>query len=100
MGIFSHADLTKTDHFQTHLTKISLCLFRQVRFSHANLTKLGVRFVNSTVNPVDLTNSWENYLVLSVDLTKNYSRYVYQREDVNPPVDLTNFGNVELAFPL
>ena len=69
-------------------------------FSHADLTKLGVRLVNSTVDLVDLTNSWENYLVLSVDLTKNYSRYVYQREDLNPPVDLTNFANVELVFPL
>ena len=62
MGVFSHANLTKFDHPQAHLTKFSLCLLRQVRFSHANLTKLGVCFVNPTVNPVDLTNSWENYL--------------------------------------
>ena len=62
MGIFSHADLTKTDHFQTHLTKISLCLFRHVRFSQADLTKLWVRFVNSTINQLDLTNFQENNL--------------------------------------
>ena len=100
MGVFSHVILTKFNHPPVDLTKFSLCLLRQVRFSHANLTKLGVRFVNPTVNPVELTNSWENYLVISVELTKKYSRYVDQREDVNPPADLTNFGNVELAFPL
>ena len=96
MGVFGHVILME---FQSP-PKIFVMSISSSCFSHANLTKLGVRFVNSTENLVDLTNSWENYLVLSVDLTKNYSRYVYQREDLNPTVDLTNFANVELVFPL
>ena len=77
MGVFSHAILTKFNHPPGRLNKIFVMSTSSSCFSHANLTKLGVRLVNSTVDLVDLTNSWENYLVLSVDLTKNYSRYVY-----------------------